>query len=776
MTLFQLVGITFALTVASAVLAPALAQNGFTDHGVGAKVAECRGVVTLRDGNGRNLVIALTLDESPRGYILVTDIDTGETKQYWYPEGVGNAAVFASLMSRNGRFYTGAGKVLLEFDPTRREWLFHGVPQQEAACFVGSAMADGPDGLIFAGTYPNCHLVSFNPQTKEMKDYGQLDPAEHYFNTLAFDSAGWAYAGIGTARWNIVACNPRTGERRQILAEEERQLGTATVYTGQDGKVYGIAGAQWFRLFEGKGEKINPQDASPRAPTGAIGWGQRTGTFPDGRQLVFYDLENRRLRVADPKTGQEKEIAFDYEAGGVMVTSLATGPEDIVYASTAHPMHLLKLDPRAKSLQDLGPIPRVGGGNFCSMARCGNLLIGAQYSAGALWAYDVTRPWNPRSQRKVVGLPAQELVKRGQGRDGHFTYLADHDVAFFHGDKFGAEGSIALIVPKTGRFYLHILPYTSERYCTVQFLFDGKEIGKPFVATSKQTRPGELLVFGPLDLRAGEHTLTLRTLETKGQEPWCALVAVDLSAQKKDRLIEEDPGNPRVLAEWHDDICRPRAALTHPDGKHVMMSGFAGYGRCGGGIGIYNLETGEATLLTADKDLLPGHSTIALKALPDGNLVGGTSIEAPGGGHPTAKAPELYLLDWKTRKIIFHAPVLPGAGDIISLEVGGNSLIYGLTANSTFFVFDPRSKQITHQESFAAYGGVPRHALHWGPDGKLFAMLSKAILRINPGSLQHEKLADSPVTITAGGALAKGFLCFASGAHLWSYQIPGLGK
>ena len=26
-------------------------QNGFTDHGVGAKVAECRGVVTTRDAN-----------------------------------------------------------------------------------------------------------------------------------------------------------------------------------------------------------------------------------------------------------------------------------------------------------------------------------------------------------------------------------------------------------------------------------------------------------------------------------------------------------------------------------------------------------------------------------------------------------------------------------------------------------------------------------------------------------------------------------------------------
>jgi len=41
-----------------------------------------------------------------------------------------------------------------------------------------------PDELIYLGTsYPKTHLVSFNPKTKEMKDYGQLDPREESFNT-----------------------------------------------------------------------------------------------------------------------------------------------------------------------------------------------------------------------------------------------------------------------------------------------------------------------------------------------------------------------------------------------------------------------------------------------------------------------------------------------------------------------------------------------------------------------------------------------------------------
>ena len=620
----------------SLIAAPAL-PAGFTDYGVGAKVAECRGIVAVRDGNGKNLVLALALDESPLGYILATDIESGETKQYRYPEGAGNSAVFASLLSRNGRLYTGAGPVLLEFDPTKREWLFKGVPQPKAGCFVGAAMADGPGGLIFIGTYPNCHLVSYNPQTQEMKDYGQLDPAEHYFNNLAFDDTGWAYAGIGTARWNIVACNPATGERRQILDEAERRLGTANVYPGTDGKVYGDAGGQRYRLYEGKAEKIPRDQSAPPQKGLAISWAQKSATFPDGRAVSGYDLPGRSLQVKDPKGGDPKRIPLEYDSGGVMITSLAEGPGGMVYASSAHPMHLVRVDPRAGALADLGAVPRVGGGNFCAMATLGDRVFGAQYSEGGLWAYDATQPWNPEQDVKPFGQPA---------------------------------------------------------------------------------------------------------------------------------------GNPRPLAFWKDDVCRPRTALVHPDGKHVVIAGFAGYGRVGGGIGIYNLETGQETLLTADKELLPGHSTITLKALPNGDLVGGTSIEAPGGGHVVAKAAELYLLEWATKKIAWHAALLPGAGDIISIQVTGDGLVHGLTANATFFVLDPEERRLVHQESYAAYGSVPRHALQVAPDGKLYAMLSKAILRITPGTFAHEKMADPPAPITAGGALAGGVLYYASGARVWSYRIP----
>ncbi|MBM4082555.1 MAG: hypothetical protein FJ278_22815, partial [Planctomycetes bacterium] len=65
------------LAVSLAAVPQGLAEDKrFVDHGVAVPLAESRGVITARDRNGRNLVIACSLDVSPRGWILVTDIDS----------------------------------------------------------------------------------------------------------------------------------------------------------------------------------------------------------------------------------------------------------------------------------------------------------------------------------------------------------------------------------------------------------------------------------------------------------------------------------------------------------------------------------------------------------------------------------------------------------------------------------------------------------------------------------------------------------------------------
>ena len=771
-----LISLVVLLLAATVVLAQEKVAAGFTDCGVASPVAEGGGVVAVCDANGHNLVIANCQELSPVGWILVTDVDTGETQQIYHPDKLRHAWPYGSLLASTGMFYTANGGDFLEFDPTKREFTYCARPSSTSSAYMW--MIEDPDGIIWAGSVYTAGLISFDPKTKTTKDHGRLDPVEKYIRSLGHDDEGWIYAGIGTSRCNIAAYNTATAEKLQMVPEDKRTLSTASVYRAVDGKVYGTAvltdGTHYYRMSGGKAEDIPAADMATRAPSGSIYYGQITATLPDGRRIQHNMLE-RYLDVTNPKTNEVKRIEFDYKTDGLLITSLGAGPDGLVYISTCHPMHLVSLDTNTSTLKDMGPIPIVGGGNFCAITSQGDAVIGVEYAGGRIWKYDPSKPWNPAGKRHVLGLTAKQLMQVSECTDGHFTYLKSNDVAFLCGDKFGAEGTFRLTAPADGKYYLQFVPLLAEDYCRVQLLFDGKELGEPYVATGKAVVPDKMQTHGPFDLKAGVHRLSMRTIKTDGKQPWCAMVTADLSTEKRDRLIlEDDTPNPIALAQWAKDICRPRTALAHPDGKHVLMAGFPGYGLCGGGIGIVNLETGEDTLLTAEKDLLPGQNCITLKVLPNGNLIGGTSISGSGGGHSTETEAVLYIVDWATKKVTFKIAPVPGDGNIVSIQVAADGLVYGLSGNSTFFVFDPKIREIVHSEKFAQYGGVPRHALQIGPDGKLYAMLSKTILRITPGTFEHEKLADSPGRISAGGAFVNGMLVFASQSRVWTYEVPGL--
>ncbi|MEZ5275770.1 MAG: dienelactone hydrolase family protein [Opitutaceae bacterium] len=608
-------------------------DSRFADLGLASAVSESRGVAALRDSSGRQLVLTLLLDLSPLGSLLVTEVESGETEQVFFPESTRSDiwaewAPYASMLSGNGRFYTFAGKTLLEFDPDLREFTFHGVPAAGESCYVETAMVDGPDGRIYAASHPNARLVSFDPATRELRDHGQLDPAEHYPNSLASDADGWIYAGIGSARWNFVAYHTDSGETRSLLSEAERGQGTAVVRAGVDGVVYGEADGRRFRLADGGIREVDPEQVPGTLPIRAGRFQNTVAVLPDGRRAIC-QLPERRLLIEGTDGDGTLEIELMFRSGGAVVTTLGVGPDGKIYGSTAHPMHFFRYDPVAREVCDLGAIKAIGGGNICALAAQGRHLVGPAY------------PW--------------------------------------------------------GDFYLH-------------------DPDRPFV---------------PED----------------SVEP-----------------------NPRVLARFERHISRPRTCLAHPDGVHVVSAGFMDYGQVGGGLGIVNLETGKKTLLTHEQ-VVPRHSTHTLKALPSGDLVGGTSVHAPGGGHATEPEGLLYLMDWARREVVFRTVPVPGAPEVFSLEVGADGRVCGLATGSQFFVFDPVARKVTERQDLSALGELVRPALARGPDGVIYGVLSRTVFRVEPSDHRITVIAESPVPITAGLAVLGGKIYFSSRGSLWSCRL-----
>lgn len=606
---------------------PPRAKDAFRNHGVPAQVSECRGAIATADATGNPVIMAMAMDTLNTS-LLVINARTGKTQQYWYPKKTGRiGANYCLMIAANGKFYVMLDSVFLEFDLSLRKWTF----AENANAGTAMSLTEGPDGTIYAATYPSSNLLAFNPKTRKLTDLGRLDTAQKYPSYLVADSAGWVYAGIGTARSNMVAFNPKTNQRIQLIAEADRVVGSGYFHKGDDGHVYGRLNAKhpWRRFFKGEAETV--EQPGPKALMRSTSWSHNLILFPDGSKLAAFDMPGKTFTVTAPKA-TPKVVTFDYASQGAIITSMIAGPGGKVYGSTCHPFRLFSCDTKSGKLANYGGLKKVGGGNFCGLSVHGDTLFGAAYGGGVLYAYDTNSPW---------------------------------------------------------------------------------------------------------------------------------------------RDSQDEHANPKLLVQFKADIGRPRATLTHPDGRHIIFVGFPGYGRVGGGMAVYDLNTGKAELLT-NKRLLHGLSTVTLRALPNGDLIAGTSIHAPGGATPVTKTARLYIMDWKTRKVVFDLGPVENASSISCLEIGPAGKVYGITDTSQFFVFDPDTRKIIHRADFKEYGNPVRSDQTFQLDakGRLLAIMSTAIVRITPRSYKPGKLATPPEPATVGSAVIGNRLYYAAGSRVWSYRLP----
>ena len=234
--------------------------------------------------------------------------------------------------------------------------------------------------------------------------------------------------------------------------------------------------------------------------------------------------------------------------------------------------------------------------------------------------------------------------------------------------------------------------------------------------------------------------------------------------------------NPRFLTQITPVVHRPHDLLAHPDGRHVILAGTPGYGYTGGGLLIWDRETETETVLTHE-DLLEWQSTQSLVALPDGNILGGTTIAAGTGGEVKADKAELYILDLDTKKMIWHEEILPGVTSYPDMILAPNGLVIGIANSTRFFAFDPESRKIVQDVDVAEeFGPTARQqgtrAFVQDDEGTIYVLFTKGIARLDPETFEIEMLAESPVPASVGGDYYDGRIYFCHGSHLYSWQIP----
>ncbi|MBQ6473722.1 MAG: PQQ-like beta-propeller repeat protein [Victivallales bacterium] len=719
------------------------------DLGVGISSAELRFCVAALDRDGHHIAVAAP-EDSGDGYLLLTDLDTGKTSQHYItPRRRGS--IFGGGMTADGHLVFGYSGRAYIFDINTREYREAGKVGSANLC----ACVSPDQGTVYLGSYPNATLASVTPEDGAFRDFGKADDQEQYLSYIAIDSQGYVYCGIGTARANVVVFDPRTGTRTQLMPESQRTTGTALVLEGEDGCVYASCGA--FRVKCLGGKIVQEGVGCPRAkPNRSLKYGTMKLDFSDGARIVNYDLDNRKVTWQD-KGGVRATFPVEYVSGGLDLTCMASGPDGQVYYSAAHPQHLGRLSPGTLETTDLGHNPTIGGGNFCNMTAVNGKIYGCEYGGGRLWEYNPDLPAKySKGLVENFGLAIPALLAVSTADGGRWTELTRQGLLLGIGELADNRFTLAPDVPHAGQWYCHLQFYKSKGYGTVTLELPGET--HEYNLQSVEPCSGEHLVFGPFQREAGPFPIRFSIAANAGGKfRLFSLIGLELTEARPALPLADAPPslNPRQLGSWPDLVGRPRAIAVHPHTGELVISGFAGYGLTGGGFGIHDLATGQNREI---REWLEGESCICMAFLPDGTLVGGSSILAPGGGHLKAERPSVFRLDWKSGKVSGSIPV-PNAHEVIAIA-HWHGRVYAATSLQHLLVIEPMAWETLQDLDISENGGVPRNGLLKSPDGeRLFMLQNQMISEITDDGIVPVTATDH--RITAGGAVVDGkiFYC-----------------
>jgi hypothetical protein len=343
-------------------------------------------------------VLLVWLFDHRGGYaLLAIDAETGESHEYPTPFPPGGDCPYASILSSRNRYYTHFNSHFVEFDPVQRKFTFFA----KTAPQMAMSMTEDDKGIIWAATYPNSGIVSYNPQTAELRDYGSVHQENwaQYPRSIAADDKGYIYFGIGSALGQIFVFDPATGKATPIGSPDERGHGYGMVYRDLNGKVYGTptsgVGENWYELYEGKAIKLAAAPAIKQKPIIAGSQGLFHRVFPSGKQAVRCDTVERVLEVEDPNTRTRKVVRFDYTSEGAHIMGVAVAPGGTICGGTAFPFRFFSYDPKKDEW-----INREAYGQWNTVARQADRFFVGGYGEGFLLEWDPAREWVPTVKGK----------------------------------------------------------------------------------------------------------------------------------------------------------------------------------------------------------------------------------------------------------------------------------------------------------------------------------------------------------------------------------------
>ncbi|PZF87799.1 hypothetical protein C1I99_27135, partial [Micromonospora deserti] len=225
---------------------------------------------------GRPVVYGVQMG-SP-GVLSVTDPVTRELLHTAYLAD--SSGAWGITQSGDGTVYAGSypNAHLYSYDPQTRATVDLGAPVPGQTVLYG--LRPGADGRVYGGTYPGAHVFSYAPG-EGFRDHGRMYPGEQYVVDVAVDPArDVLWAAVGTAG-HLVRVDLATGEKRDIWPEALR---------GDANYPYDVnlvGGKLFVKRHKLQALVLDPDTGAVLADGFSMGSRGTSPLAPDGRSVYF---------------------------------------------------------------------------------------------------------------------------------------------------------------------------------------------------------------------------------------------------------------------------------------------------------------------------------------------------------------------------------------------------------------------------------------------------------------------------------------------------------
>lgn len=442
-----------------------------TDHGpVGTEVSTSQAEVgTLPDGTNVQYIAGTG---SP-GVFTVMDVETGELIDAQEVPPKTGAGPIQALPDGSAyfNFRDGQGIIFYHWDAETHE--ITEVLTDPAEGKLVRELQLGEDGLLYGSTYPNTRVFSYDPETEEVRDYGNIlesGDADTYAEGFSVHE-GTAYVGTGMQNGNLVSLDLDSGETtemdlpsayegierfyrfRQVgdliaMAFSPSISGTTTLFWDTIGEEWVCDGAidttlslnnpyteptEDGRLFYKADDEIWEFDSADCSvsPTGWIDTDlEDTGTHRALNQFISIDGEETLLGLNrdgtswsfEPATGEQQIFDNQVPGSALRAHSLHVASDERVYMGTYNgPGALGRFDPATQEMEQIE-----GPSQADSFLTLHDDLVMGSYGNAVVHRGDPAAEWeygtNPSEQFRLIDAQQDRIVD--QDTDGELVAMA----------------------------------------------------------------------------------------------------------------------------------------------------------------------------------------------------------------------------------------------------------------------------------------------------------------------------------------------------------------